>query len=89
MEKTVSIYCNYAAALLASVLKGMQSVIRKTCSILNAIDSKYSTLMVRLVIPVFVTLTHFVRFYYIPGQAGDDVVFVIAGLTGNLTVILL
>ena len=40
----------------------MQALISKACSILNTVDSKHATLMVKLVIPVFVTITHFVRF---------------------------
>ena len=37
--------------------------VSKACSILNTVDSKHATLMVELVIPVFVTITHFaVRF---------------------------
>ena len=55
---------NNTASLLTSVLESMQTIIRKTCCIIYTIDSKNTTLMVKLVIPEFiVTLTHF-RFYF-------------------------
>ena len=42
-----------------SLLKSMQAIISKTCSIFYTIDSKNTTLMVELVIPIFIiALTH-------------------------------
>ena len=60
MKFTCCVNCHDTAALLTSVLKGVQAVISKACSILNTVDSKYTTLVVELVISVFVTITHFV-----------------------------
>jgi hypothetical protein len=39
-------HCDYTASLLASVLECVQAIICKTCSIIHAIDSKNTTLMV-------------------------------------------
>ena len=50
-----------AAALLASVLKGVQAVICEACSVFNSVDSKDATFVVELVVSVF-TLTHFCSF---------------------------
>ena len=59
MKFTFCVNCHDTAALLTSVLKGVQAVISKACSILNTVDSKYTTLVVELVIPIIViTLTH-------------------------------
>ena len=67
MKQTLMVNGNYAASLLSSVLESMQAVICKACSIFNTIDSKYTTLMMQLVIPInIVTLTHFSSFYYSP-----------------------
>ena len=65
VEDTFIIYGHDAATLLSSVLKGVQAVVSQACSILNTVDSKHSTLMVELIIPVFVTIAHFVRFNFI------------------------
>ena len=63
MEGSFVVNGHDTATLLTSVLKGVQAIISKACSILNTVDSKHATLMVELVIPVFVTITHFaVRF---------------------------
>ena len=58
MELTCWAYSHDSATLLASVLKSMQAIISKACSIINTIDSKNATFVVELVIPVFITLTH-------------------------------
>jgi hypothetical protein len=64
MKNTISVYCYNTAALLSSVLKGVQTIICKACSVLYTIDSKHTTFVVKLVVSVFVTITHFaVRFY--------------------------
>jgi len=52
MKDTLGINGHYTASLLTSVLEGMQAIICKTCSILNTIDTKHTTLVVRLVIPI-------------------------------------
>jgi hypothetical protein len=52
MERTVRSYCYNAASLLASVLKCMQAIISKACCILYTIDSKNTTLVVELIIPI-------------------------------------
>ena len=62
MEDAVYIYGNDTAALLASMLKRMQAIVSKACCIFNSIDSKYTTLMVELIISIIIALTHFVRF---------------------------
>ena len=62
MEDAVCIYGNDTAALLASMLKRMQAIVSKACCIFNSIDSKYTTLMVELIISIIIALTHFVRF---------------------------
>ena len=63
MEGSLCVNGHDTTTLLTSVLKGVQAIISKACSILNTVDSKHATLMVELVIPVFVTITHFaVRF---------------------------
>jgi hypothetical protein len=58
VECTIRAYGNDTATLLTSVLKSMQAIISKACSIINTIDSKNATFVVELVIPVFITLTH-------------------------------
>jgi hypothetical protein len=58
MELTCRAYGHDSATLLASVLKSMQAIVCKACSIINTIDSKNATFVVELVIPVFITLTH-------------------------------
>jgi hypothetical protein len=52
MERAVRSYCYNAASLLASVLKGMQTIVSKACCIIYTIDSKNTTLVVELVIPI-------------------------------------
>jgi hypothetical protein len=52
MERAVRSYCYNAASLLASVLKCMQTIVSKACCILNTIDSKNTTLVMELVIPI-------------------------------------
>ena len=60
MKLSVRSYRYDTAALLTPVLKGMQAIIRKTCSILNTINTKHTTLVMQLVIPItiIITLTH-------------------------------
>ena len=64
MKTAVWTYSNDTAALLTSVLKSMQAIISKACSIINTIDSKNTALVVELVISVFITITHFFVLYY-------------------------
>jgi hypothetical protein len=52
MKRAVRSYCYNTASLLASVLKRMQAIISKACCILNTIDSKNTTFVVELVIPI-------------------------------------
>ena len=61
MELAVRCNRHNAAALLTSVLKRMQAIISKACSILNTIDSKYTTLVMQLIVSITIitTLTHF------------------------------
>ena len=72
VKLSVRIHSDYSTSLLSPVLKSVQAIIRKTCSILHAIDSKNTTLVVELIIPVtFTTLTHFVvRFNRSPILSG-------------------
>jgi hypothetical protein len=67
VEFTLRVNRNNTTTLLTSVLKSVQAIISKACSILYTIDAKHTTLMVQLVIPIIViTLTHFVvRFLFI------------------------
>jgi len=58
MKLAFLVYRHNAAALLTSVLKGVQAIICQACRILNTIYAKHTTLMMQLVIPEFVTLTH-------------------------------
>ena len=52
------------ATLLSTMLKGVQAIVSQACCILNTIDSKHTTLMVQLVIPIIVfTLTHCCSFF--------------------------
>ena len=61
MKLTFCVNCHDTATLLTSVLKGVQAVISHACSILNTVDSKHTTLVVKFVIPIIIfTLTHFV-----------------------------
>ena len=46
MKTAVWTYSNDTAALLTSVLKSMQAIISKACSIINTIDSKNATFVV-------------------------------------------
>ena len=46
-----------AAALLASVLKGVQAVVCEACSVFNSIYSENSTFVMEFVVSVF-TITH-------------------------------
>ena len=62
MKLTVRSHRHDAAALLTPVLKGVQAIVSKTCSILNTIDSKNATFVVELVIPVIVGFIHFCQF---------------------------
>ena len=58
MELSVRGHRHNAASLLSSVLKGVQAIISQACCILNTIYAKHTTLVMQLVIPEFVTLTH-------------------------------
>jgi len=62
MENALRIYCNDAASLLSPVLKSMQAIVSKACSIFNTIYSENATLMVKFVVSVITTLTHFLTF---------------------------
>ena len=64
MEFTNTIDSHDTAALLSSVLKSVQAIVSQTCSIFHTIDSKHTTLVMRLVIPIifFHTLTHLILF---------------------------
>jgi hypothetical protein len=46
IEFAFRIDCHDTAALLSSVLKGMETVVCETGRILNTIDAKYTTLVV-------------------------------------------
>ena len=64
VEATFSVNSHDTATLLTTMLKGVQAIISKACSILNTIDSKHTTLVVKLVIPIIVfTLTHCCSFF--------------------------
>jgi len=52
VEFSVRTNSNDTATLLTSVLKSMQTIISKACSILNTIDSKNTTFVMDLVIPI-------------------------------------
>ena len=58
MELSVRRHRHNAAALLSSVLKGVQAIICQACSILNTIYAKHTTLVMQLVVSEFTTLTH-------------------------------
>jgi hypothetical protein len=59
MKITMRIDSHYTTTLLTSVLKGVQAIISKACSILNTIYSKHTTLMVEFVISITIlTSTH-------------------------------
>ena len=61
VEISISVNSHDTATLLSSVLKGVQAVVSQACSILNTVDSKNTTLVMKLVIPInVITLTHFV-----------------------------
>ena len=58
MKLSVRSHRHDAATLLTPMLKRMQAIISKACSIFNTIDSKNATFVVELVIPMITTLTH-------------------------------
>lgn len=67
MELSRRTYRHYAATLLTSVLKCVQTVIGQSCRIFYTIDTEYTTLVVKLVISVFTTtLTHIVVNFLTP-----------------------
>jgi hypothetical protein len=52
MEYSIAVNSHDTATLLTSVLKGVQAIISQACSVLYTINSKHTTLMVQLVIPI-------------------------------------
>lgn len=60
-------YCNDAAALLASMLKGMQAIVCQAGGVFYSVDSEDATFMVEFVVSEFVTLTHIFCCWF-PGQ---------------------
>ena len=56
VEKSIIINGYDTATLLSSVLKGVQAVISKACSILNTIYTKHTTLVVKLVVSEIIHL---------------------------------
>ena len=65
MKLSVRRHRHNSAALLTSVLKGVQAIICQACSILNTIYAKHTTLMMQLVISKFTTLTHLMICFFI------------------------
>jgi hypothetical protein len=74
MEFPCRVYGYDSTSLLTSVLKSMQAIISKACSIINTIDSKYTTLVMKLVFSIF-TITHiiYILFTQILRYAQDDI----------------
>ena len=66
MKFTFSINSHDTAALLTSMLESMQALVRKSCSIFYATYSKDTALMMQLIVPVLIAITHFVRFIIDP-----------------------
>ena len=56
MKCTIIVDGHDSAALLTSMLKGVQAIVSKACSILNTIYSNYTTFVMQLVISILIHL---------------------------------
>ena len=67
MKNTFRINCRNTTALLSAMLKSVQAIICKACSIFYAIYSKYTAFVVQLIVSIF-TITHFlkIKIFYSP-----------------------